>query len=206
MNRLLLLVIGTALVCSVHAEKKFKDDLGHEFTVLEAADVLKIFDAAVSGASEFELISLDPAQIKEGEGAIDGATITGRAHTKKKEEVDRLMTALRKSIREAPEETYECFVPRHALRANIEKKKVEIVLCFECLQGIIRVDKDVTQFPMTAEAEKAFDEVFSHNGLKKSEKKKPNQALEPTLTVPPNSSMSSPLSTPSSIRVSVTHL
>jgi hypothetical protein len=180
------MVVAFALVGAVHAEKKFKDDSGHDFAVLEAADVLKIFDAVVSGASEFELIALDPAQIKEGEGAIDGATITGRARTRKKEEVEQLMIALQKSIREAPEETYECFEPRHALRTNIGKKKVEIVLCFECLQGIIRVDKDVTQFPMTAEAEKAFDEVFSRNGLKKAEKKKPNHAAQTTSGLRPS--------------------
>jgi hypothetical protein len=180
MNRLLLLVIGTALAGSAHAEKKFKDDSGHEFVVLEAADVLKIFDSATTGASEFELISLDPAQPKEGEGSIDSAAITGRARTKKKEEVERLMTSLQKSIREAPEEAYECFEPRHALRARIGKKNVEIVLCFQCLQGIIRVDKDVTQFPVTAEAEKVFDDIFALHGLKKAEKKKPTKAVQTT--------------------------
>jgi hypothetical protein len=60
--------------------------------------------------------------------------------------------------------------------------------------------------------------VFAHFGTgvalivrglivaQKIKKKEPNQAPEPTLTVMPNSPMSSPLSTPSSFRVSVAHL
>jgi hypothetical protein len=180
MNRLLILVAVAVLAGSAYAEKRFKDDFGNEFVVLEPADIVKILDAAVAGVSEFEIISLDPAQFKEGDGAIDGATITGRARTKKKEEIERMMAALRKSIREAPDETYECFEPRHALRTRTGSREVEIVLCFECLQGIIRVDKDVTQFPMTADAEKVFDEIFAENGLKKAEKKRPNQAAQTT--------------------------
>ncbi|MBI5426635.1 MAG: hypothetical protein HZA32_21375 [Opitutae bacterium] len=180
MNRFLILFAFSIFVGSAHAEKRFKDDSGNELVVLEPADVLRIFDAAVAGVSEFEIISLDPARFKEGDAAIDGATITGRSRTQKKEEIERMVAALRKSIREAPEETYECFEPRHALRAQIKGRHVEIVLCFECLQGIIRVDKDVTQFPMTADAEKAFDEIFAQNGLKKAEKKRPNKSAQPT--------------------------
>lgn len=180
MNRLLILVAVAILAGSAYAEKRFKDDSGNELVVLEPADVVKIFDAAVTGVSEFEIISLDPAQFKEGDAAIDGATITGRSRTKKKEEIEQMIAALRKSIREAPDETYECFEPRHALRARIGSREVEIVLCFECLQGIIRVDKDVTQFPMTADAEKTFDKIFAQHGLKKAEKKRPNQSSQPT--------------------------
>lgn len=48
--------------------------------------------------------------------------------------------------------------------------------------------------------------MLLHAQQKPLEKKKPNQALEPTLTVSPDSLMSSPLSTPSSIRVIAAHL
>jgi hypothetical protein len=174
------LAIAAILVVPASAEKRFKDDSGNELVVLEPADVVRIFDTAVAGVSEFEIISLDPARFKEGDDAIDGATITGRSRTKKKEEIERMMTALRKSIHEAPDETYECFEPRHALRTRIGSQDIEIVLCFECLQGIIRVGKDVTQFPMSIYAERTFDEIFAHNGLKKAEKKMPNQSSQPT--------------------------
>ncbi|MBS1713270.1 MAG: hypothetical protein JST30_02910 [Armatimonadetes bacterium] len=40
-----------------------------------------------------------------------------------------------KGIKDAPRDVYLCFSPRHAIHASDGKTTVDVLVCFECLNG-----------------------------------------------------------------------
>jgi hypothetical protein len=61
--------------------------------------------------------------------------IIGKAEVTNREDRNALLQALIRGIRESDGATVMCFEPRHALTISTKEKRIDILVCFECLQG-----------------------------------------------------------------------
>jgi hypothetical protein len=86
-----------------------------------------------------ELLSLDPKEAKEKEG-FHGYKVLGSVKLEKKADREKLLKAFYKGIDDSDGSVAACFIPRHGLRAKVDGKTVEIVICFQCLSMKVYVD------------------------------------------------------------------
>jgi hypothetical protein len=92
----------------------------------------------------------------------------GREELKGDEEIQKLLLAVARSIAKGTDMPNLCFDPRHGLRIYGPKGFIDVVICYECLQGVIYEGKEETWFYTSADAEADFDAVFAQLGLKKA--------------------------------------
>jgi hypothetical protein len=94
----------------------------------------KLSDAAakiLTEAESIEVLALEP-EPTEAKGAFHGYKIHGSAAVKgaaKKEFIAAFEKGLEDLIDRA-----RCFIPRHGIRAALDGKSVDLVICFECHQ------------------------------------------------------------------------
>ena len=139
-------------------------------------DVIARLQRAAKNVRSVELWSLDPA-VRVDEKEITKAPSVhfhqnhplGHKELKDDETIQRLILAVALSIANGPEETEECFDPRHGLRIHEQNAEIDLVICYTCHQGVLYEGKDEMWFATTNEAEKEFDALFTKLGLKKAD-------------------------------------
>jgi hypothetical protein len=119
--------------------------------------------AVLDKADSFELLSLEPSERKEAKGGFHGWKVLGKTEVKDADTRKDLVAALEKGVAENKGEVAKCFEPRHGIRATRDKKTVELVICFECLQvrGYVdNSDKNTDGFLTSKSPQPAFDKVL----------------------------------------------
>lgn len=102
--------------------------------------------ALLEKAAPYELLSLEPSSSDDDEDKdkkvekFHGWRVLGKTAVKEADARKTVLTALLKGIAENDGSAAKCFNPRHGLRAMHDKKSVDLVICFECLQIEVYVD------------------------------------------------------------------
>lgn len=98
-----------------------------------------------------------------------GFHVIGREEIRNKAEIAELLHAIIMSIAEAPEESADCFAPRHGLRIYEDKGFFDLLLCYSCASGQIFEAKEAGWFATGKAAEAKFDAVFKRLKLRKAD-------------------------------------
>jgi hypothetical protein len=89
--------------------------------------------AILAKATEFEVFSLEPSLVKvEGKDTFHGYKTLGKTAVPEKTGkafVEAIQSGMGGQIDPA-----SCFNPRHGLRATVNGKSVDLVICFQCQQ------------------------------------------------------------------------
>ena len=93
----------------------------------EAKEVLE-------GAEKIELYSLDPAggKLPKDADGFYGWKVLGKTEFKDEATLKKVRSAIDKGVAQS-KGVAGCFNPRHAIRATVKDKTVDLVICFECL-------------------------------------------------------------------------
>ncbi len=92
------------------------------------ADVQAILDKA----DTIELLSLEPAKGMEVKDGFHGYKILGKT-TVKGADARKVVAAIHKGIKDSDGTAAACFMPRHGIRAKVDDKTVDLVICYQCL-------------------------------------------------------------------------
>lgn len=150
------------------------------FDLLEIADDRKVVaERLMQIAKEIrvcEVWSLDPnvtidpetPPTRIGERFHDFQVIA-RKELKATEDIQSLLFAVTLAIAQGPEETGDCFAPRHGLRLHTKQGFLDVVLCYQCLNGRLFDGENQFYFSTSKEPETEFDAIFTKLGLKKAD-------------------------------------
>jgi hypothetical protein len=122
------------------------------------ADTRKLLDKA----EVIELLSLDPAEGKEKEG-FHGYKVLGSVKLEKKADREKLLKAFYKGIDDSDGTVAACFIPRHGLRAKVDGKLIEIVICFQCLSMRVYVEGKPSSALTTGSPAAVFNEILKEH-------------------------------------------
>lgn len=130
--------------------------------------------AALRGAAEIELISLEPDERRYDParpGAFQGWEVLGRTTLKTADDREKLIHAFESGIEESDGTVASCFAPRHGIAVQHDGNRHEFVICFQCLSLQWYVDGNLEKgFPITASPQAAFDELLTKAGVKLAKK------------------------------------
>ena len=73
---------------------------------------------------------------KNGIDVLRGYPIRGRAVVSGKKEIAEIVRSLIAGIRESDGTVASCFMPHHGLTIERGEKKIDLVICFTCLEGL----------------------------------------------------------------------
>lgn len=142
-------------------------------------DTVKVLRRLQRAADEVRLVevwSLDPSISPEQEKSNRSRPYRfhefhsiGREEMKDKAAVQKLLFAVTLAIANGPDESMECFEPRHGLRIHGPAGFIDLVLCYECLQGELVEGKSTLCFSTSRQAEREFDAAFRQLGLRKAD-------------------------------------
>ncbi len=125
--------------------------------------------SAIESCSEVRLYSLDPGYYSKlsrlfwrlkGGKELDQYRIIGSVLLKKPEEIRSLAESLRHAIESSDGTVAMCFNPRHALRFKASGREVSIVVCFECLNGVIAGFPGLEIFYNTREPASIWNQIL----------------------------------------------
>jgi hypothetical protein len=119
--------------------------------------------AVLEQADQFELLALDPVPTKS-DHSFHGYAVLGAAKISQIDTRRRLISALRRSMRENHGTLAACFNPRHGIRATRNGKQADLVICFQCLSFRLYEDSEST-FLITDTPKTLFDEVLKNSGV-----------------------------------------
>jgi RNA polymerase sigma factor (sigma-70 family) len=96
------------------------------------------FRKALDLAETLELYSLDPSTpALKDEAAFHEWRVLGKTEVRK-ESLTQLVAAFKKGVEEADQRVSAgCYRPRHGLRATVDGKSYDFVICFECVVVLI---------------------------------------------------------------------
>lgn len=109
----------------------------------------------LNAAKSFELISLNPDRsVPNPKRSFHGWPALGSTMITLSETKEKIINGLQKAAAEADwESQIFCFNPRHGIRAVVNSKTLELVICFECLQLQAYFDGRKQEVPITEELE-----------------------------------------------------
>jgi hypothetical protein len=124
-------------------------------------DLPKEVREAFAKAESFELYSLDPGKrVTEDEG-FHGWTILGKI-TLKDDAARSVREAVHAGAKDSDGRVAKCFIPRHGLRLGT----MDLVICFECLQGYVyRGGEQVDSFLTTGAPAKILNKALTDAGV-----------------------------------------
>jgi hypothetical protein len=133
-------------------------------------------------ADSFVLLALDgdiPFRERgiERENAFHGWPILGETEVSDPAVRQALLNALANGVRENVKGmAASCFNPRHGIKAVANGQKLDVVICFECLQANVYADdKRIQGFLSMSSPQKTFDEVLRKSGVKLSSRSRASQ-------------------------------
>ena len=97
-----------------------------------------------------------------------GYRVLGRAEIKGASEKQALLDALAEGITSSDGGIAYCFEPRHALRIQTGDARLDLNICFECLQIFPHGFNGDRGIPVTRSPEAVFDAALKKHGLRKS--------------------------------------
>lgn len=167
MKTLLLLLAGLAAACTSETP------IGPNSKVHVPVDAFAIPDDAAAifaSADTWTLRSLDPAPHDDVEGAyserLHGYGVLGSATILDRLVMDDLAKSLNEGIRGNNDMVAACFDPRHAISAEVDGERVDLVICFSCLQIKIHGPGDTPRSELTSSLPReAFDQIYRAHGL-----------------------------------------
>jgi hypothetical protein len=169
---LILIVVGVAIGCSARTE----NDSPVTSVPKELRDLPKetkeLLDT-LGNADSFVLLALDgdiPFGQRgiERENAFHGWPILGQTEVNESADRKILLDALAQGVRENVNDmAAACFNPRHGIMTVVDGQRLDLIICFECLQAQVHSDlKQFEGFRPTDSPQKAFDEVLRKSGVK----------------------------------------
>ncbi len=135
----------------------------------------KDLKALFEKAETLELFSLDPgADVKEPDvkKGFHGWRILGKTAIKDAKTRKKIVEALYKGLEQSDGTAALCFNPRHGLRATVDGKTADVVICFECLQMQFVLGEASMTETTTTTPEKVLNEVLTGAGVPLAGKKK----------------------------------
>lgn len=130
--------------------------------------------AALQGAEEYELLSLDPSRVRElPADHFHGWRVLGRTTVKDQATRKKLNDALRAGAKENSNMVAACFNPRHGIHVVHKGKVYDVVICFECLQAkVFEADQSGGSFLVSSSPQAVFDGALQAAGVALPEKEK----------------------------------
>jgi hypothetical protein len=118
--------------------------------------------AILDKADQVELYSLDPSRQKEIPAGADfhGWKVLGKT-TVKDDARKALIAALKKGIKDSDGTVAACFNPRHGIRATVDGKTADVVICFECLSMSSFLGETKGSALTTRSPEKTFNKILT---------------------------------------------
>jgi len=141
----------------------------------EDKPAVKNFKALFENAQELTVYSLDPGEDKkepDEKKGFHGWKVLGMTTIKDAKTRARIVAAVAKGLDDSDGTAAKCFNPRHGLRATVDGKTSDVVICFECLQMSFHTDDKPKTETTTRSPEKVFDEVLTAAGVPLAPKKK----------------------------------
>src|SRR5262245_48603699 len=121
-RRTIIAAITFALAMPAVAEEKVKNVLPEKAR------------AMLDKADESEFVSVGP--MGEGKGGVKdgfhGWKVLGKTVVKDAKIRKEILESLYGGIKESDGNGAKCFDPRHGIRATVDGKTVDVVICFEC--------------------------------------------------------------------------
>jgi hypothetical protein len=144
------------------------------FLILAGAEEKKLpprIENALQKATEVEVFALDP-DATPGKDPFHGWQVRDRG-TLKEGDVKKLVQAIQRGVSESDGVTRLCFVPRHGIRIKRNETTIDLVLCFQCLQGKIYLDdKPAGDFSISDGPLAVLNVLFDKNKIKRVDRKK----------------------------------
>jgi tetratricopeptide (TPR) repeat protein len=105
-------------------------------------------------------------------GIFRGWHVLGRLVVADTATREQVVTALAKGIKESAGTFWDCFMPRHAVRAiSSEGRVLDLVICFVCASIRVFEDRARTEIvTVTSSPERVLDTVLSTAGIQLAEK------------------------------------
>lgn len=118
---------------------------------------------ALREANSLQLHSLDPTPTsRDRKGPFQGWQDLGSTDVSATAVRTQLLDAFDNGIADSDGSVAMCFNPRHGLRAIYDGKTYDVVICFECLQGIWFVDDvEMPGFLLTGTPQTVFDTILT---------------------------------------------
>ena len=119
---------------------------------------------------EFELLSLDPSILTDKQRRrlrtklFHGYKVLGRADIPKGPARDDLLQPLRNAVANSRGLYVYCWEPRHAIRASVGVRAVDLLICFEC-ERIEVYSPDRLLAATDATAQPSFDAALKRAGV-----------------------------------------
>ncbi|HEX4792388.1 MAG TPA: hypothetical protein VH370_01265 [Humisphaera sp.] len=126
---------------------------------------------ALSGADQYEVLSLDPYFVSlsprpESVQSFHGRAILGELKAPDNSVRQKLSEALRSGVNASDGRMKACFNPRHGIRVTHSGVVTDYVVCFECLQiEVWRNDKMVAHMLTNSSPEPLFDAILREAGV-----------------------------------------
>ena len=141
----------------------------------------------LGAGTKLTLYSLDPhederwvfSRKKNGVEVLRGYPIRGRAVVSEKKEVEEIVRSLIMGIRASDGSVSSCFIPHHGLTIERGEKKLDLVICFTCFEGLAFGAYTSNQYLVTDTPLAVFNTALKRHSLPLPEEK-PNQTPEPT--------------------------
>jgi hypothetical protein len=128
----------------------------------------KDLKALFEKAETLELYSLDPGEdfkepdVKKG---FYGWKILGKTTIKDAKTRKKIVEALYRGLEESDGTAAKCFYPRHGLRATVDGKTADIVICYQCRQMEFRIGAASAMEPTNDSAARLLNEVLTTAGV-----------------------------------------
>lgn len=142
----------------------------HESPLRSAPNFLPPEVEQILAEGEFELLSLDPTLLTDKQRRrlrtklFHGYRVLGRGKIQKGPQRDQLLQALQQAIANSSGAYVYCFEPRHAIRASIGTRTIDLVICFACeMIEVYPPGKSLANTDATAEP--AFDAALKRAGI-----------------------------------------
>ena len=143
-------------------------------------------EAMLGPETKIVLYSLDPHEVegwafsgkKNGTDVLRGFPIRGRAVVDERKEAEELLRALIAGIRESDGTVASCFIPHHGLTIECGAKKMDLVICFTCLEGLAFGAYASNQYLVTDTPLTVFNAALERHKLPLPEM--PNKAAQTT--------------------------
>jgi len=125
--------------------------------------------AILDRAEQLELFSLDPElDRKAGKDGFHGWKVLGQTVVKDAPARKQVVGSLYNGIAENTGNGAKCFDPRHGVRATVEGKTVDLVICFECSWVYVYYDREGDRQGVaitTGKPQAVFDKVLKDAGV-----------------------------------------
>jgi hypothetical protein len=137
---LFIAIVGTSALWRKHRAEVPTVELPERPVDPSLRTLSALSQEVLASPDSFALYSINPDKFFPGTNELTQEhfhryEILGRLEITRKEQQEKLLSALYKGMEEARGETYKCFNPRHGITATKGTNKIELLICFQCLSG-----------------------------------------------------------------------